>query len=230
MSPLFNRNKIEGDLNANGYSTVLDLLSTDQCMSLKSTYSIASAYRKRIVMAQHGFGRGEYKYFDYPLPHIVEDIRAACYAALYPIANRWHTAMKLSGDFPPSHHDYLKRCHSAGQTLATPLILSYRKGDYNCLHQDLYGEHVFPLQLSVLLSSPGRDFEGGEFILVEQGSHMQSRSLVVPLGIGDGVIFPVRYRPEQGAHSPNRVNLQHGVSRLTSGKRYVLGVNFHDAC
>ncbi len=229
MSVLFNRTKIEGDLNTNGYSIVLDLLSADQCMSLKCNYSSASAYRKRIVMAKHNFGRGEYKYFDYPLPHIVEDIRTECYAALYPIANRWHTAMKLAGDFPSSHHDYLKKCHSAGQTRAAPLILKYRKGDYNCLHQDLYGEHVFPLQLSVLLSASGEDFEGGEFILVEQGPHMQSRPLVVPLGMGDGVIFPVRYRPEEDAHSPNRVNLQHGVSRLTSGERYVLGVIFHDA-
>ncbi len=229
MSPLFNRTKIEVDLNANGYSIVLDLLSADQCVSLKSNYSRASAYRKRIVMAQHGFGRGEYKYFDYPLPHIIEDIRESCYSALYPIANRWHTAMKLPCDFPSSHHDYLKLCHSAGQTRATPLILKYRKGDYNCLHQDLYGEHVFPLQLSVLLSAPGKDFEGGEFILIEQGPRMQSRPLVVPLGMGDGVIFPVRYRPEQDADSPYRVNLQHGVSRLTSGERYVLGVIFHDA-
>lgn len=229
MSTLFNRNNIEADLDVNGYSIVLDLLTADQCKILKSNYSSASAYRKRIVMAQHSFGRGEYKYFDYPLPHIVEDIRTACYAALYPIANRWHTVMKLAGDFPSSHHDYLRQCHSAGQTRATPLILKYRKGDYNCLHQDLYGKHVFPLQLSVLLSTPGKDFEGGEFILIEQGARAQSRPLVIPLGMGDGVIFPVRYRPEHDAHNPYRLNLRHGVSRLTSGERYVLGVIFHDA-
>lgn len=229
MPEVFDQQNIQFYLDKEGYSIVPKLLSDDDCEGLKSGYANTQQFRKRIVMAQHNFGQGEYQYFDYPLPSLVERLRTACYTALYPIANQWHTTMKLAGDFPPLHRDYLKQCRNAGQARATPLMLKYGKDDYNCLHQDLYGEHVFPLQLAVLLSTPGKDFDGGEFILTEQRPRMQSRPLVAPLGKGDGVIFPVRYRPKQGARSTYRVNMRHGVSRLRDGERYVLGVIFHDA-
>ncbi len=229
MFKAFDQKNIQVDLNDDGFSIVPNLLSGDGCEALKHSYSDTSLFRKRIVMAQHNFGQGEYQYFDYPLPDLVEDLRVACYAALYPIANQWHATMKLDGEFPPSHSHYLKQCQNAGQTRATPLMLKYGKDDYNCLHQDLYGDHVFPLQLAVLLSNPAGDFDGGEFILTEQRPRMQSRPIVVPLSKGDGVIFPVRYRPKQGARSTYRVNMRHGVSRVSRGERYVLGVIFHDA-
>lgn len=226
---MFSQENIQADLDREGYSIVPNLLANDDCEVLKDNYSDVAQFRKRIVMAQHNFGQGEYKYFDYPLPDVVERLRTACYEVLYPIANHWHATMKLAGDFPSSHGDYLERCRAAGQARPTPLMLKYGKDDYNCLHQDLYGEHVFPLQLAVLLSAPGEDFDGGEFVLTEQRPRMQSRPLVVPLSKGDGVIFPVHYRPKQGARGTYRVNMRHGVSRLRDGERYVLGVIFHDA-
>ena len=226
---MFDANKIETDLDNEGYSVVANLISNDDCDSIRNGYVNEAQFRNRVVMAQHNFGLGEYKYFDYPLPGAIAHLRTTCYEALYPIANRWNAAMKLEGDYPSGHCEYLDRCRRAGQAKATPLILKYGKDDYNCLHQDLYGDHVFPIQLAVLLSNPGEDFEGGELILTEQRPRMQSRPIVVPLGKGDGVIFPVRYRPKRGTRSTYRVNVRHGVSRLIRGERYVLGVIFHDA-
>ena len=180
-------------------------------------------------MARHGFGRGEYKYLAYPLPKIIAEMREAFYPPLAAIANRWSKALGEDAKFPPNHAAYLKQCHAAGQVRPTPLLLQYGEADYNCLHQDLYGEHVFPLQIAFLLSEPGRDFEGGEFVLTEQRPRMQSRAEVVPLTQGDGVVFPVRYRPVQGARGVYRVNMRHGVSRLRRGHRMTLGLIFHDA-
>jgi hypothetical protein len=180
-------------------------------------------------MARHNFGRGEYKYFDYPLPDLVSGLRAALYTRLASVANHWNAAMKIDLRFPAQHADFLARCHDAGQTRPTPLLLSYESGDYNCLHQDLYGEHVFPLQLAVLLSRPGRDFSGGELVLTEQRPRMQSRPEVVPLGQGDAVVFAVHHRPVKGTRGYYRVNMRHGVSRLRSGRRRTLGIIFHDA-
>jgi hypothetical protein len=180
-------------------------------------------------MARHGFGRGEYRYFAYPLPPAVADLRAALYPRLAPVANRWNQEMKIAARFPDTHAAFLKRCHAAGQTRPTPLLLRYGPGDYNCLHQDLYGEHVFPLQLAILLSRPGADFTGGEFLLTEQRPRMQSRGEVAPLRQGDGVIFAVHQRPVQGSRGTYRVTMRHGVSRIRSGSRTTLGVIFHDA-
>jgi hypothetical protein len=180
-------------------------------------------------MERHRFGRGEYKYFKYPLPDIVVSLRTTVYPHLVPIANRWNEALRIDARYPTVHADYLRRCHQAGQHKPTPLLLQYETGDYNCLHQDLYGEHVFPLQLAILLSEPERDFTGGEFVLTEQRPRMQSRPIVVPLRQGDGVVFAVNHRPVQGAKSVYRVNLRHGVSRIRSGHRHTLGIIFHDA-
>jgi hypothetical protein len=180
-------------------------------------------------MARHGFGRGEYKYFAYPLPGIVAALRTALYARLAPLANRWNAALGHEVAYPARHADFLARCHSAGQTRPTPLLLRYGAGDYNCLHQDLYGEHVFPFQVAFLLAEPGRDFTGGEFVLTEQRPRMQSRAEVVPLGLGDAVIFAVHHRPVRGARGVYRVNLRHGVSRIRSGRRHTIGIIFHDA-
>jgi hypothetical protein len=180
-------------------------------------------------MARHGFGRGEYKYFAYPLPEPIGALRTALYPHLAAIANRWNEAMGIDIRFPPAHEDFLKRCHKAGQTRPTPLLLQYGEGDYNCLHQDLYGEHVFPLQATILLSRPGADFSGGEFVLTEQRPRMQSRAEVVALGRGEAVIFPVHHRPVQGSRGIYRVNMRHGVSRIRAGHRHTLGVIFHDA-
>ena len=180
-------------------------------------------------MARHGFGRGEYKYFAYPLPDLIAELRTAIYPRLAPIANRWHAAMGLDTRFPPRHAAYLERCHEAGQRKPTPLLLQYGAGDYNCLHQDLYGEHVFPLQMTILLSAPGRDFHGGEFVMTEQRPRMQSRPHVVPLERGDAVVFAVRHRPVRGARGVYRVNLRHGVSRVHAGRRHTAGILFHDA-
>jgi hypothetical protein len=205
------------------------LLTPDECLALAAFYPDDAHFRSRIVMSRHGFGRGEYKYFAYPLPDLIAALRPELYAHLAGIANRWNEAMGIDIRYPARHDAFLGRCHDAGQTRPTPLLLQYEAGDYNCLHQDLYGEHVFPLQVAILLSEPGRDFEGGEFVLTEQRPRMQSRAEVVPLRQGDAVAFAVHHRPVQGTRGTYRVNLRHGVSRLRAGRRYTVGVIFHDA-
>jgi hypothetical protein len=217
------------DLDAQGCAVFEKLLTADECRHLASLYPDDSRFRSRIVMGRHGFGRGEYKYFNYPLPDPIAGLRPALYGPLSAIANRWNEAMGIDVRFPADHATFLKRCHEAGQTRPTPLLLQYEAGDYNCLHQDLYGEHVFPLQVAILLSEPGRDFTGGEFVLTEQRPRMQSRPEVVPLRQGDAVAFAVHHRPVQGTRGPYRVNLRHGVSRIRSGHRHTVGVIFHDA-
>ena len=217
------------DLDAQGCAVLKGLLAPDECDAIAALYPDDSHFRSRIVMGRHGFGRGEYKYFRYPLPDPIAELRPALYAQLCGIANRWNATMGIDISYPPSHEAFLKRCHAAGQTRPTPLLLQYGAGDYNCLHQDLYGEHVFPLQVAILLSEPGRDFEGGEFVLTEQRPRMQSRPEVVPLRQGDAVAFAVHHRPVQGTRGSYRVNLRHGVSRIRSGHRHTVGVIFHDA-
>jgi uncharacterized protein len=221
--------EIPDELEAQGCAVMEKLISPAECEALVALYSNETLFRSRVVMAKHGFGRGEYKYFDYPLPELVGRLRAALYPRLAPIANRWNAALGIDVRFPDEHAKFIKRCHAAGQRRPTPLLLQYGAGDYNCLHQDLYGEHVFPLQLTVLLSQPGRDFAGGEFVLTEQRPRMQSRAEVVPLAKGDAVVFAVRHRPVQGTRGVYRVNLRHGVSRVRSGRRHTLGIIFHDA-
>jgi hypothetical protein len=211
-----------------GCATTGPLLSTDECAAISSRYGDDAIYRSRVIMARHGFGRGEYKYFAYPLPEIVASLRAGLYAPLADIANRWNEQMGVDQRFPADHAAYLKRCHAGGQTKPTPLLLQYAAGDYNCLHQDVYGELVFPLQVAFLLSRPGADFSGGEFVLTEQRPRMQSRAEVVPLRQGEGVIFPVHHRPVQGTRGVYRVNMRHGVSRLRDGRRHTLGIILHD--
>jgi hypothetical protein len=205
------------------------VLTPDECAALAGCYEEEVPFRSRIVMARHGFGRGEYKYFAYPLPEIVAALRTAHYPSLAEIANRWNDAMGIDVRFPAEHAAYLQRCHKAGQQRPTPLLLQYGEGDYNCLHQDIYGANVFPLQVAFLLSRPGADFAGGEFVLTEQRPRMQSRAEVVPLRQGEGVVFPVHHRPVRGTRGIYRVNMRHGVSRLRSGRRHTLGVIFHDA-
>jgi len=217
------------DLDAQGCAVMKGLLSVQECRALAGLYSDDSHFRSRVVMGRHGFGRGEYKYFCYPLPAVIAELRPALYAPLNGIANRWNQAMGIDIRYPESHDAFLRRCHAAGQVRPTPLLLQYEAGDYNCLHQDLYGEHVFPLQVAILLSEPGRDFSGGEFVLTEQRPRMQSRAEVVPLLQGDAVAFAVHVRPVQGTRGFYRVNLRHGVSRIRSGHRYTAGVIFHDA-
>jgi hypothetical protein len=219
---------IAAKLDQFGSATTGPLLSVDECLAISSRYDDDKLYRSRVIMARHGFGRGEYKYFAYPLPDIVAGLRAALYAPLADIANRWSEQMGVDQRYPAGHADYLKRCHAAGQTRPTPLLLQYGAGDYNCLHQDVYGELVFPLQVAFLLSRPGEDFSGGEFVLTEQRPRMQSRPEVVPLRQGEGVIFPVHHRPVQGTRGIYRVNMRHGVSRLREGRRHTLGIIFHD--
>jgi uncharacterized protein len=221
--------RITTELDDHGCAVVNGLLSQSECLTLTETYSSDHLFRSRVVMARHGFGRGEYKYFAYPLPDIITDLRTALYPQLSSIANRWNEILGIDVRFPDGHAAFLERCHQAGQTRPTPLLLQYGPGDYNCLHQDLYGEHVFPLQVAILLTAPGKDFTGGEFVLTEQRPRMQSRVEVVALGQGDAVIFPVHHRPVQGARSSYRVNMRHGVSRLRSGHRHTLGIIFHDA-
>ena len=221
--------EIDIDLDARGAAVVPGLLTAAQCAAMTACYARPDAFRGRVVMARHGYGRGEYQYFNYPLPDLVQDLRTALYPRLAPIADRWHAAMGIDRRFPHDHADFLARCHAAGQARPTPLLLKYGPDDYNCLHQDLYGEHVFPLQVAVLLSRPGDDFTGGEFVLTEQRPRLQSRAEVVPLNRGDAVIFAVRHRPVRGTRGVYRVNLRHGVSRLRSGERYTLGIIFHDA-
>jgi hypothetical protein len=204
-------------------------LTQDECGAIAGLYGGEQGFRSHIVMARHGFGKGEYKYFSYPLPDIVADLRTSLYPHLAPIANRWNEAMGMDIRYPEAHADFIARCHEAGQTRPTPLLLQYGAGDYNCLHQDLYGEHVFPLQVAILLSEPERDFSGGEFVLTEQRPRMQSRAAVVPLRQGDAVVFAVHTRPVQGTRGTYRVNLRHGVSQLRSGRRHTVGIIFHDA-
>jgi len=221
--------RIAGDLDEFGCALVRGVLSPAECAGLAAGYCRPELYRSRVVMQRHGFGKGEYQYFRYPLPDLVAELRSSMYPPLASIANRWYAAMGLEPRFPAEHADFVARCHAAGQVRPTPLLLQYGAGDYNCLHQDLYGEHVFPLQAAFLLSQPGRDFEGGEFVLTEQRPRMQSRVEVVPLQQGDCVIFPVFHRPVAGTRGTYRVNMRHGVSRLHAGHRHTLGIIFHDA-
>ncbi|MEO8998563.1 MAG: 2OG-Fe(II) oxygenase [Rhodanobacter sp.] len=220
---------VADDLDAQGCAMLEALLSPQECRALADLYTNDRLFRSRVVMGRHGFGRGEYQYFDYPLPDAVTSLRTAIYPRLAPIANRWNAAMGIDVRYPDTHAAFLARCHAAGQQRPTPLLLQYGAGDYNCLHQDLYGEHVFPLQVAILLSEPERDFSGGEFVLTEQRPRMQSRPQVVPLRQGDAVIFAVHQRPVHGTRGSYRVNLRHGVSRVRSGHRHTLAIIFHDA-
>ncbi len=221
--------RIESDLDAQGCTVIEKLITPEECAALADLYSKDEIFRSRVVMARHGFGRGEYKYFCYPLPDIVSGLRMSLYPHLAPLANRWNEAMNLDARYPATQAEFLKHCHAASQLRPTPLLLRYEAGDYNCLHQDLYGEHVFPIQLTILLSEPGRDFTGGEFVLTEQRPRMQSRPEVVHLRQGDAVMFAVHHRPVRGTRGVYRVNLRHGVSRLRSGHRHTMGIIFHDA-
>lgn len=216
-------------LQALGSAVITQLLSPAQCLALSSLYPQATNFRSRVVMERHGFGKGEYQYFGYPLPPLVQQLRSTLYPQLVGVANRWNEAMGIDTRYPASHEEFLARCHAAGQVRPTPLLLRYGEGDYNCLHQDLYGEHVFPIQVAVLLSRPGEDFTGGEFVLTEQRPRMQSRPEVVALQQGDAAVFAVHHRPVQGSRGFYRVNMRHGVSTLRSGHRHTLGVIFHDA-
>jgi uncharacterized protein len=221
--------RIETELDAHGCAVLHGLLRPVESRALVEHYAEDHRFRSTIRMTRHGFGRGEYRYFDYPLPEIVATLRAQLYAHLAPIANRWNQTLRIATRYPDHHEAYLARCHHDGQTRATALLLCYGAGDYNCLHQDVYGEHVFPMQVTFLLSEPGEDFTGGQFVLTEQRPRMQSRAEVVELSRGDGVIFPVHHRPVQSKRGAYRVKLRHGVSRLRSGKRYTAGIIFHDA-
>lgn len=217
------------ELQLHGRAVLPRLLSPHECLAMSGLYPQAGHFRSRVVMARHSFGRGEYQYFSYPLPPLLQRLRTTLYPQLVDVANRWNEAMGLDVRYPPDHAQFLARCHAAGQTRPTPLLLQYAEGDYNCLHQDLYGAHVFPLQVAVLLSAPGEDFTGGEFVLTEQRPRMQSRAEVVPLRQGDAVVFAVHHRPVQGSRGFYRVNMRHGVSTVRSGHRHTLGVIFHDA-
>ena len=217
---------VEADLDAQGAAVVKRLLTPIECRELSSLYHRDDIFRARVVMARHGFGRGEYRYFDYPLPPLIGVLRESVYAHLAPVANRWHDAMGMTARFPDRHSDFIDRCHAAGQEKPTPLLLQYGRGDYNCLHQDVYGEHIFPLQLVLLLSEPGRDFEGGEFVMTEQRPRMQSRPLVLPLRQGDAAVVATSHRPVRGARGVYRVDLKHGVSHLRSGHRHTAGIIF----
>ena len=225
----FNWDAINVELDTYGAAVIGPLLSPSQCNTLIDEYDNQDRYRSRVVMARHGFGRGEYKYLRYPLPSVISELRETLYPYLAGIANRWNEAMGIDARYPAAHEAFKACCHQAGQAKPTPLILKYGPGDYNCLHQDIYGEHVFPLQIAFLLSKPGEEFTGGEFTLTEQRPRMQSRAEVVPLGQGMGVIFPVHHRPVKGTRGAYRVNMRHGVSRVRSGQRFTMGVIFHDA-
>lgn len=220
---------VAAKLDAEGHAVMRSMLSPEECASLAAGYAIDEQFRSRVVMARHGYGRGEYKYFAYPLPALIASLRTTLYQRLCDIANRWNESMNIAVRYPGDHVEFLDRCHQAGQNRPTPLLLQYGEGDYNCLHQDLYGEHVFPLQAAFLLSKPERDFTGGEFVLTEQRPRMQSRATVVPLDQGSGIIFAVNNRPVQGTRGSYRVKLRHGVSRVRSGSRHTLGIIFHDA-
>jgi hypothetical protein len=221
--------QVARDLDVLGSAVIEKLVTPEECVALARLYPQDEIFRSRIVMERHGFGRGEYKYFNYPLPGIISELRTSIYPRLAPIANRWNEAMRMDARYPPQHADFIKRCHDAGQLRPTPLLLQYETGDYNCLHQDVYGEQLFPIQVAILLSEPGRDFTGGEFVLTEQRPRMQSRAEVVPLRQGDAIAFAVHHRPVQGTRGVYRANLRHGVSRLRSGRRHTAGIIFHDA-
>ena len=221
--------QIERSLNTNGSAVLNQLLSIDQCQSLALLYPQHEPFRSHVLMARHGFGRGEYKYFAYPLPSVIVDLRTALYSHLAPIADDWNARLRSDIRYPSEHAAFLARCHAAGQDKPTPLLLQYKPGDYNCLHQDLYGEHVFPLQVTILLSEPDQDFTGGEFVLTEQRPRMQTRVDVVSLHQGDGIAFAVHTRPQEGTHGTYRVNMRHGVSQIRSGQRHSVGIIFHDA-
>ena len=228
MIPDYDWTHVAAELDGFGCAVLPQLLDADACAALAGGYE-AGSFRSHVHMARHGFGRGDYKYFAYPLPDIVANLRSALYPRLQPVANLWNMRMGIATSYPSEHADFIARCHQAGQGRPTPLLLNYGPGDYNCLHQDLYGEHVFPLQVAVLLSQPGEDFTGGEFVLTEQRPRMQSRAEVVPLTRGDAVVFAVHNRPVSGSRGSYRVNLRHGVSRIRSGQRRTLGIIFHDA-
>jgi hypothetical protein len=221
--------ELESELQERGYAVLGQILTTSQCAELMAGYDSETAFRNRVVMARHGFGRGEYKYYKYPLPPTISRLRSDLYPHLAKIANNWERALGRGREFPSTHKTYLQHCHNGGQSLPTPLILKYGEGDYNCLHRDLYGEMVFPLQVTVLLSAPGEDFAGGDFVLVEQRPRMQSRVEVVPLQQGEAVVFAVNERPVRGSRGIYRVAMRHGVSRIRSGQRFTLGIIFHDA-
>lgn len=221
--------EVEHQLDQDGCAIIRSLLSAEDCSAVSALYPQSAPFRSRVIMARHGFGRGEYQYFSYPFPQLVAGLRSSLYSRLVPIANRWHAHMNLPGRFPEAHEAFIERCHAAGQVRPTPLLLQYGPQDYNCLHQDVYGEQVFPLQVAILLSAPGEDFTGGEFVLTEQRPRMQSRPQVISLTRGDALIFAVNQRPVQGVRGYYRVTMRHGVSRLHSGKRHTLGIIFHDA-
>ncbi len=222
-------NAVRTGLDAQGWAMLPGLLTGTECDATAALYAPTDLFRSHVVMARHGFGKGEYRYFAYPLPPLVQDLRGTLYPQLAPIANRWHERLGIDTRFPDDHAAFVARCHEAGQKRPTPLLLRYGAGDYNCLHQDLYGAHVFPLQVAILLSEPGKDFTGGEFVLTEQRPRMQSRAEVVPLAKGDAVIFAVNIRPRSGTRGDHRAVLRHGVSTLRAGHRHTLGVIFHDA-
>ncbi|QEX25173.1 prolyl 4-hydroxylase [Hypericibacter adhaerens] len=221
--------KVQADLDAQGWAVLPKLLRHAEADLIAGLYHQEQGFRSHVIMARHGFGRGEYKYFNYPLPPLIQALRTAAYPHLVPIANQWHERMGKEVRFPPDHVAFLERCRRAGQTRPTPLLLEYAPEDYNCLHRDLYGEHVFPLQIAILLDRPGEDFEGGEFVMTEQRPRMQTRAMVLPLGKGDAAIFAVNSRPMKGTRGDYQVKLNHGVSALRSGKRHTVGVIFHDA-
>lgn len=218
-----------GEMNGFGCATLKRVLTPAECRDLAALYPEERHFRSHVHMARHGFGKGEYRYFKYPLPDLLGGLRTALWPRLAGIANDWNARMGIEGRYPETHADFLRQCHEAGQTRPTPLLLRYVEGDFNCLHQDLYGDLAFPLQVAFLLSEPGRDFTGGEFVLTEQRPRMQSRAEVVPLSQGDAVVFAVHNRPVQGSRGHYRVNLRHGVSRVRSGERHTLGIIFHDA-
>jgi hypothetical protein len=221
--------RVSTDLDAQGWTVLPKLLAAAECEAVAALYDQGLGFRSQVIMERHGFGRGEYRYFSYPLPPLVQDLRTTVYPHLAPLANRWHERMGNAVRFPDDHAAFIERCHAAGQTRPTPLLLRYGPNDYNCLHQDIYGEHVFPLQVAILLSQPGVGFDGGEFVMTEQRPRMQTRAAVVPLHKGDAVVFAVNSRPVRGVKGDYQVKLRHGVSRLRSGRRYTLGVIFHDA-
>ncbi len=221
--------KVHAGLDGQGWAVVPELLTHAEADSIACLYDRDNGFRSQVIMARHGFGRGQYKYFSYPLPPLIQALRTAAYPHLAPIANRWHERTGSAVRFPPGHAAFLERCHRAGQARPTPLLLEYGPDDYNCLHRDLYGEHVFPMQIAILLDQPGTDFEGGEFIMTEQRPRMQTRAMVLPLRKGDAAVFAVNARPMKGTRGDYQVKLNHGVSKLHSGKRHTLGVIFHDA-